>query len=524
VRMDPVRSMEHDGIPPRTELFSLEPIGPGTPFVEGLTGYIYRLASRHVLPVTDFLDVDRLMRFQRTDVDRRVRRRLFHASCYLLDGHEIETNRWIEALEAATGRIGLRSLTILPYVGFSADSWLRAWKAWCPQCYSVWRDKCLPTYEPLLWSIKAVSICPIHHAPLVELCPTCTRRFKPLTSGSSIGHCGHCLVWLGTPTGDGKSTKNIDKANALLLWSAQQIGTLLATVPQLSTQLSPKVISRLLSSLISRNRSSSIDLLSKRLGISRRSLTTWARGETLPRLDGLCKLSFSIGAPLVDLLLGKITCARASFFLINTSDGSRLDGPRADAEANTSREISPPKRKVSADKPVTEFQTEAALRQALLSTPPPTLDFVAKRLGLINSSLLRKRHSDMCDDLLRKHRSWRAKEIEQMRTHLEAALAETEPRSPKQILNNYGISQKLCREEFPELKQALHDRYIQWQLDVRRQKQEVFKLNVAETVKMLLERGTYPSAGNVLATCPSLRSGGWDRLQRAIRGAQRNDR
>jgi hypothetical protein len=167
VRMDPVRSMEHDGIPPRTELFSLEPIGPGTPFVEGLTGYIYRLASRHVLPVTDFLDVDRLMRFQRTDVDRRVRRRLFHASCYLLDGHEIETNRWIEALEAATGRIGLRSLTILPYVGFSADSWLRAWKAWCPQCYSVWRDKCLPTYEPLLWSIKAVSICPIHHAPLV---------------------------------------------------------------------------------------------------------------------------------------------------------------------------------------------------------------------------------------------------------------------------------------------------------------------------------------------------------------------
>jgi hypothetical protein len=219
----------------------------------------------------------------------------------------------------------------------------------------------------------------------------------------------------------------------------------------------------------------------------------------------------------LDLLLGKITFTRASLFLINTSDGSRLNG------ANTSREISPPKRKVLADKPVTEFQTEAALRQALLSTPPPTLDFVAKRLGLINSSLLRKRHSDMCDDLLRKHRSWRAKEIEQMRTHLEAALAETEPRSPKQILNNYGISQKLCREEFRELKQALHDRYIQWQLDVRRQKQEVFKLNVAETVKTLLEQGTYPSAGNVLAACPSLRSGGWDRLQRAIRGAQQND-
>jgi hypothetical protein len=38
-------------LPPRTRLLPLKPIGIGTPFVEGLTSYILRLAETHALPV-----------------------------------------------------------------------------------------------------------------------------------------------------------------------------------------------------------------------------------------------------------------------------------------------------------------------------------------------------------------------------------------------------------------------------------------------------------------------------------------
>jgi len=38
-------------IPPRARLYPLEPVGKGTPFVEGLTSYILRLADAHTVPV-----------------------------------------------------------------------------------------------------------------------------------------------------------------------------------------------------------------------------------------------------------------------------------------------------------------------------------------------------------------------------------------------------------------------------------------------------------------------------------------
>ena len=42
-------------IPERSRLYSLNPIGIGTPQVESLTGYIARLAEAHVLSVGDLV-------------------------------------------------------------------------------------------------------------------------------------------------------------------------------------------------------------------------------------------------------------------------------------------------------------------------------------------------------------------------------------------------------------------------------------------------------------------------------------
>ena len=47
-------------IPERSRLYSLNPIGIGTPQVESLTGYIARLAEAHVLSVGDLVGRDPL--------------------------------------------------------------------------------------------------------------------------------------------------------------------------------------------------------------------------------------------------------------------------------------------------------------------------------------------------------------------------------------------------------------------------------------------------------------------------------
>ena len=42
-------------LPPRSRLYRLEPIGIGTPWVEGLTSYVMRLAVAHAVSVGDLL-------------------------------------------------------------------------------------------------------------------------------------------------------------------------------------------------------------------------------------------------------------------------------------------------------------------------------------------------------------------------------------------------------------------------------------------------------------------------------------
>jgi hypothetical protein len=34
-------------------------------------------------------------------------------------------------------------------------------KAWCPQCFQEWRKNRQVVYEPLLWTLSSVNICPI---------------------------------------------------------------------------------------------------------------------------------------------------------------------------------------------------------------------------------------------------------------------------------------------------------------------------------------------------------------------------
>jgi hypothetical protein len=93
--------------------------------------------------------------------DCRTRRRLFLASGYFLDGGELNTHKWVEALGAATGRSDLRSLTLSQFAGVSSFSWLRRRRAWCPRCLSIQAEADPDDiYEPLLWSIRLVSVCP----------------------------------------------------------------------------------------------------------------------------------------------------------------------------------------------------------------------------------------------------------------------------------------------------------------------------------------------------------------------------
>jgi len=171
-------------LPTRSRLYALEPIGIGTPFVESLSGYVARLADAHAVSVGDLagrelsaltskplLSFGPFMRRNRADSHG------FHAQQYTMNGLGITSKKWVEALERATLRADLRFLTLLPFEGvLSCVAAFRCTRAWCPACYDDWRSGGDVVYEPLLWAIEPVTVCPRHRRPLEKACRHCHGR------------------------------------------------------------------------------------------------------------------------------------------------------------------------------------------------------------------------------------------------------------------------------------------------------------------------------------------------------------
>ena len=147
-------------LPPRSRLYRLEPIGIGTPYVEGLTSYIVLLAREHHISV---FDLTRREVFPLFPYAHRPHQRFVRIEC-TINGANLLTYEWVSALKVLTSRDDLEYLTFISWSDIIAGS-LRSEKAWCPICYNEQRSSHSKIYDPLLWSVKDISICPVHRQP-----------------------------------------------------------------------------------------------------------------------------------------------------------------------------------------------------------------------------------------------------------------------------------------------------------------------------------------------------------------------
>ena len=154
-----------------------------------------------------------------------------------------ETSRiFVQALEELTLRRDLSLLTMLPYrEALSGVSLLRRTKAWCCTCYEEWREAGQVIYEPLLWLLSVVTLCPRHALPLEVRCPNpnCARQQFPLTAQGQPGYCPWCRRWLGS-----KKTCNplklTDEEQAEQLQNGELVGALLAATSHASVRFSER--------------------------------------------------------------------------------------------------------------------------------------------------------------------------------------------------------------------------------------------------------------------------------------------
>jgi transcriptional regulator with XRE-family HTH domain len=397
----PKFTIRRSALLPWSRLYCIEPIGIGTPLVESLTGYISRLAEAHQLSVSllfghelaPHTDKEYLRRAaSRLRYPCRIFASAFRPLARAMNGLGTGASEWISILQKLTLRDDLKYLTMMPFKDILPHAQLlRTIRAWCSACYRDWSVEGRIIHEPLLWALKAVTMCPRHHQPLSTTCQHCRKQLHPLASRSRPGYCSTCQRWLG----DYESLEllevqdpNADKAT-MRLWESHAISEFLASIPTLvSKPLQGGSIKSL--NALSRWCKGGLSGLARLLRINKTTIWQWKNGKYLPRFDFLLKICHSLNLSLSNFISGEIN----DRYLKQEGESS----PTADKEKYY---VGHKRRSLNT------AEARRMLHASLKEVPPPSLEIIAKRLGRA-SNTLRYQLPDLCRAIVERYKHQKA--------------------------------------------------------------------------------------------------------------------
>jgi DNA-binding XRE family transcriptional regulator len=292
---------------PVTRLYHLSPIGLGTPMVESLTGYIIRLAEAHCVSagvlywkeIRALAAKGKIFTFRVTNDDGY--------PTHAINGMGSPAADFVNALKTLTGHHDLSCLTLLACGRvLPGHSLLRRCRAWCESCLYAWREANQPIYEPLLWALQAVTICPYHCRILRQACPHCERQAGPLEARSRRDYCSRCgqtlIPTAINPTSDSRVLPGDELAWAS--WVARALGELLAAAPQITCPPGRDHLAETIRICVDRFCSRNASTLARLMHVGREAVSKWQREKSRPRLALLLRMAYRLGISLLDLLLG----------------------------------------------------------------------------------------------------------------------------------------------------------------------------------------------------------------------------
>lgn len=196
-------SLQEFDIPPRSRLYGLEPYHVKTIWCESFTSYLNRLGWAHGISPRDLVAQELVPSFPNKPWLRSSPGLMTVFSrkggAMSLNGMGTFALEVIRLLEQLTMRSDLHLLTFDSWIGnLPLSRNIRLVPAWCETCYAEWRERGSVLYQPLLWMIQVVTLCPLHKRWLTERCPQCHKQQSVIaTSKTKPGECTQCGFSLG---------------------------------------------------------------------------------------------------------------------------------------------------------------------------------------------------------------------------------------------------------------------------------------------------------------------------------------
>jgi len=313
-----------------------------------------------------------------------------------INGNGIMASDWVGALGALTLRPDLAFLTLL--VGTDALSQrdlLQPVRQWCPKCYDAWRRQGTIIYEPLLWSINGITVCPEHSQQLERRCPHCSASLSWLTWRSCTGYCSACGKWLGKA--DGQS--QLEEKERYI---AETVGDFLAYMPQLPLSIPREGVIQSLQDLIATITDGNIAAFARSIRRPKTSLWELVQGYFPPSLPFLLQLCYQFHLPLLPFLLSREQVAPSESLV------SRERPPEHDVRRPFDRE-----------KAQQVLEANLADQQSV----PPSMREVAQQLGLPVRTI--ETHFPVaCREISRRYADFRKQQGQLRKTRLRQRITE----------------------------------------------------------------------------------------------------
>ena len=307
--------------------------------------------------------------------------RFFEKSSSLLANTSI-THRIVIALERLTGCHDIAKHTLIPYARFSDRRHIvKATRAWCGDCFNTQRECGEYVFEPLIWQVAPVKICPIHHSALSVYCPKCRRPITMLTRSCQIGFCPICSTWLG------QSVPRLIINDPFEMWVARELGSLVALSPTLIKDPHGDPLTASLKKVVAEQFGGNGTAFACATGLPKQTCGHWLGGRSRISLDNILHLSYVTNTPLPQMLteeaMGQIDADRVA------------QRKRAASLRKTKHIVDPNQLKL-------DFESQLAQEEGMA-----TVEKMAKRTGVAKKTL-RKYLPEECQSLALNHASLKA--------------------------------------------------------------------------------------------------------------------
>lgn len=281
----------------RTELYNIEPIGIGTPYVESLSSYISRIAENHNLAVSPLLSKVIAPMLNIDYLKDQLRQGIIKDTSHFINENSPVTLEYCNALELLTSRDDLRNLTMLNWQGIFSTKLFCRYRKWCPICLNKMKSDSKIIYEPLIWYISDIKKCEVHEVVLHDQCPNCKRNLPYLHKELMVGYCQYCGSWLG---GELVFNKEILTEEDIFIF--QNYKELLANSSKQSIYPTRVFISNFLNRLMKKLDIKSVAKLANILELNSATVNSWVKGRRHPSSESLLKIGRKIGLTIYEML------------------------------------------------------------------------------------------------------------------------------------------------------------------------------------------------------------------------------